>query len=134
MRLYRAAAAVMAVSFAAVGLLFLFFPGRVLDFFNRVSVPLGFREGPAAGFQFYLVLASGYMYVVTLLAWLMFRHPDSETCARLLVQAKLATAILSLGFFIFDRPFLIYLVNFLVDGFIGLGVWALRRRQRRLTR
>jgi len=133
MHLYRAAAAILAVSFAAVGLLFLFFPGGVLAFFNSLSAALGFREAPLTGFQFYLVLASGYMYVVSLLAGLMFRHPEDETYSRLLVHAKLATAVLSLGFFVFHQPFLIYLANFLVDGLIGLGVWALLRRQRKLT-
>jgi len=133
MHLYRAAAALLAVSFAAVGLLFLFFPGGVLAFFNSLSAGLGFREAPLTGFQFYLVLASGYMYLVALLAWLMFRHPEVETYARLLVHAKLATALLSLGFFALHRPFLIYLANFLVDGLIGLGVWTLLRRHRKQT-
>ncbi len=134
MRLYRAAAAFLAASFAVVGLLFLFFPGGVLTFFNSLSAALGFREAPVTGFQFYLVLASGYMYLVALLAGLMFRHPESEAYSRLLVHGKLATALLSLAFFLLHQPFLIYLANFLVDGLIGLGVWALLRRQRRLAR
>jgi hypothetical protein len=134
MRLYRAVAAVLGVSFAAVGLLFLALPAGVLGFFNSLSAPLGFREAPAAGFQFYLILASGYMYVVTLLAWLMFRRPENDIYSRLLVHAKLASAGLSLGFFIFHQPYLVYLVNFLVDGFIGLGVLGLHRRQRRFVR
>ena len=133
MNLYRLSAALLAVSFAAVGLLFLLLPGGVLAFFNTLSTPLGFREAPAAGFPFYLVLASGYMYVVTLLAGLMFRRPENEAYSRLLVHAKLATALLSLGFFVFHQPYLIYLVNFLVDGLIGLGVLALLRRQRKLV-
>jgi hypothetical protein len=133
MRLYRVAAAFLAASFAAVGLLFLSLPGGVLAFFNSLSAPLGFREAPLTGFQFYLVLASGYMYVVALLAWSMFRHPENETYSGLLVHAKLASSLLSLGFFIFHRSYLIYLANFMIDGLIGLGVWALRRSQRRAT-
>lgn len=133
MRLYRAAAALLAASFVAVGLVFLIFPGGVLTFFNRLSTAVGFREAPLAGFQFYLVLASGYMYLVALLAGLMFRHPENGTYPRLLVHGKLATALLSLGFFALHAPFLIYLANFLVDGLIGLGVWGLRRRQRSFT-
>jgi hypothetical protein len=133
MHLYRAAAAILAVSFAAVGLLFLFFPVGVLAFFNSLSAGLGFREAPLTGFQFYLVLASGYMYLVALLAWLMSRHPENDTYSRLLIHGKLATALLSLGFFLFHQPFLIYLANFLVDGLIGLGVWALLRRKQKLT-
>jgi len=133
MHLYRAVAAFLAGSFISVGLLFLFLPGGVLAFFNLLSATLGFREAPLTGFPFYLVLASGYMYLVALLAGLMFRHPGNETYSGLLVHAKLATALLSLGFFVLHQPFLIYLANFLVDGLIGLGVWALRRRQRGWT-
>ena len=133
MHLYRIVAAVLAVSFAVVGLLFLFLPGGVLAFFNTLSAPLGFREAPVTGVPFYLVLASGYMYVVTLLAALMFRHPENTAYSSLLVHAKLASAILSLGFFIGHQPYLIYLVNFLVDGLIGLGVLAQLRRQRKLV-
>jgi hypothetical protein len=71
---------------------------------------------------------------VALLAWLMFRHPENSTYPGLLVNAKLATSFLSLGFFVFHQPFLIYLANFVVDGLIGVGVWILRRWQRRSVR
>lgn len=134
MRYYRAAAIGLAASFALVGFLFLALPDGVLRFFNSLSSPLGLPAAPPAGFQFYLVLASGYMYLVTLLAWLMFRHPENGTYARLLTQAKLATSLLSLGFFLLHRHFFIYLANFLVDGLIGVGVWALGRRARDLSR
>jgi len=134
MRLYRAAAGLLAVSFAVVGLLFLARPGGVLAFFNELSAPLGFRAAPVVGAQFYLVLASGYMYLVALLAGLMFRRPEEAAYARLLVHAKLATSVLSLGFFIFHQPYLIYFGNFLVDGLIGLLVLGLLRRQRKRVR
>jgi hypothetical protein len=133
-RFYRFASFVLAASFALVGLLFLFFPDAVLRFFNSLSAPVGRPPAPAGGFQFYLALASGYMYIVALLAWLMFRHPENSTYPGLLVNAKLATSFLSLGFFVFHQPFLIYLANFVVDGLIGVGVWILRRWQRRSVR
>jgi hypothetical protein len=133
-RFYRFASFVLAASFALVGLLFLFFPDAVLRFFNSLSAPVGLPPAPAVGFQFYLALASGYMYIVALLAWLMFRHPENSTYPGLLVNAKLATSFLSLGFFVFHQPFLIYLANFVVDGLIGVGVWILRRWQRRSVR
>ena len=133
MRLYRFAAFVLAVSFVLVGLLFLLFPDAVLRFFNSLSGPLGLPPAPAVGFQFYLALAAGYMYLVALLAWLMFRHPENQSYPGLLISAKLATALCSLAFFVFHRSFLVYLANFVVDGLIGIGVWILRRRQRRLV-
>jgi hypothetical protein len=131
MRFYRASALVLAVSFVFVGLLFLFFPDTVIHLFNALGAPLGLPQAPTVGFQFYLALASGYMYVVSLLAWLMFRHPERGAYARLLAHAKLATSLLSLGFFVFHSHFLIYLANFLVDGLIALGVWVLLRSKKR---
>jgi hypothetical protein len=133
-RFYRFASFFLVASFVLVGLLFLFFPDAVLLFFNSLSAPLGLPQAPPIGFQFYLALASGYMYLVALLAWLMFRHPENSTYPGLLVNAKLATSLLSLGFFVFHRQFLVYLANFVVDGLIAVGVWILRRRQQRPVR
>jgi hypothetical protein len=134
MRLYRLAALVLAVSFVIVGLLFLLLPDGVISFFNRLSGPLGMAPAPLTGYPFFLVLASGYMYLVALLAWLMFRHPGNRTFSSLLAQGKLATSLISLGFFLFHRPFLIYLANFIVDGLIALVVWLLSRYQGQRSR
>jgi hypothetical protein len=127
MKLYRAAALALTAGFLIVGALFLAVPGGVLSFFNRLSGPLGMPEAPPVGRPFFLVLASGYMYLVSLLAWLMFKHPENKVFPFLLVQGKLATSLLSLGFFLAHRPFLIYLANFLVDGLIAAGVWWLSK-------
>ncbi len=134
MKLYRVAALVLAAGFLLVGALFLAFPDEVLSFFNRLSGPLGMPEMPFVGQTFFLVLASGYMYLVSLLAWLMFRHPDNRTFPSLLIQGKLATSLLSLGFFLAHRPYLIYLANFFVDGLIAGGVWWISRLRRRGSR
>jgi hypothetical protein len=127
---YRAAALVLAAAFLIVGLLFLAIPDGVISFFNRLSGPLGLPEAQPAGRPFFLVLASGYMYLVSLLAWLMFKHPENPTFPTLLFQGKLATSLLSLGFFLVHRPFLIYLANFCVDGLIAAGVWWLGKLQK----
>jgi len=127
MKMYRAAALVLAAGFLVVGLLFLAIPEGIISFFNRLSGSLGLPESQPVGRPFFLVLASGYMYMVSLLAWLMFRYPENKTFPMLLFQGKLATALLSLGFFLAHRPFLIYLVNFCVDGLIAAGVWWLGR-------
>ncbi len=128
---YRITAIFLAASFAIVGLLFLLLPDGVLTFFNRLSEPLRMPPAPLTGTAFFLVLASGYMYLVALLAWLMFRHPENRIFSRLLVQGKLATSLVSLGFFLVHRPFLIYLANFAVDGLIALGVWLISREHRK---
>jgi len=130
MKLYRVAALVLASSFLFVGALFLAAPDGVLSFFNRLSGLWGLPEVPLAGRPFFLVLASGYMYLVSLLAWLMFKHPENRIFPLILVHGKSATALLSLAFFLAHRPFLIYLVNFLVDGLIAAGVWWISRTWR----
>ena len=127
MKLYRAAALGLTAGFLVVGALFLAIPDGVLTFFNRLSGHLGLPEAPPLGHPFFLVLASGYMFLVSLLAWLMFRHPKNRTFPLLLAQGKSATSLLSLVFFIVHRPFLIYLANFFVDGLIAVGVWWISR-------
>jgi hypothetical protein len=127
MKLYKAAALVLAACFLLVGALFLAFPGGVLSLFNRLSRPLGLPASPIVGPSFFLVLTSGYMYLVSILAWLMFRHPENRLFSFLLVQGKLATSLLSLGFFIIHRPYLLYLANFLVDGLIAGAVWGISK-------
>jgi hypothetical protein len=123
-RLYRPASLLMAVTFGAVGLIFLFLPAGVLSFFDALSAQVGLRPaGPAAGF--YLVLAVAYMYVVTLLAGWMFARPENATLPVLLLNAKAASALLSFGLFAFRQPALIYLANGVVDGLIAVGVLML---------
>jgi len=51
------------------------------------------------------------MYVVALLACLMYRHPGITYFPFLLANAKLASAVLCLYLFLAHQPYLIYLVN-----------------------
>lgn len=132
-RTYRWAGLLLAEVFALVGVTFLLAPGGVLAFFNRLSPYVGLPAGPAEGTGFFLILAVAYMYLVIMLAFLMYRHPDNPWFPLLLTHAKLASAALSLGLFLFHRPLLIYLANGLVDGFLGLGVLVLNRIKRRVS-
>jgi len=120
----------MAAVFAAVGIIFLVAPGGVIAFFNTLSVPLGLRPAPVSGVSLYSALAAAYMYVVTFLAWNMARRPDADIFPRLLVHAKLASAIVSLGLFAVGRPYLILLANGIIDGGIGVAVEVWFRRGR----
>ena len=123
-RLYRIASLLMAISFAVVGLIFLFTPDGVVSFFNALSLRGGLPPAaPAAGF--YLVLAVAYMYVVTLLAGWMYLRPKNDTLPVLLINAKAASALMSFGLFATREPAMIYLANGIVDGLIALGVLVL---------
>ncbi len=120
MKLYRPVSLLAVVMFALVGLIFLFMPNEVLVFFNTASRYLGMPESPVQGVDLYLALAVGYMYLVTLLAYLMYRNPNNRSFPMLLANAKLATSLLSLYLFLMHQPFLIYITNCVVDGLIGL--------------
>jgi len=82
---------------------------------------------PEEGFSFYPVLAGAYMYIVTLLAWETGRHPQNSVFPWLLANAKIASSLLSLGAYILFRPYLIFLANGIVDGFLGFVALALYR-------
>ncbi len=123
--------AACAAAFAAVGLLFVAAPGRVLAFFDTLSPRAGLAAFPGAPDRFWLVLAAAYMYVVTVLAWSMFRRPDDPVFPRLLAHAKLGSAALSLAAFALYVPHLIFLTNAVVDGAIGVTALLLWRSCRR---
>ena len=124
---YRTASLIMAVVFAVVGLLFLSCSDGVLAFFNRVSDAIGFPGGPEHAAGFYLGLAVGYMYLVTVIAFMMWRYPRDRVLPLLLINGKAASAILSLGLFVFQQPLLIYATNAVVDGAIAVGVLFLHK-------
>lgn len=110
------------ITFTIVGLIFLFMPKGVLVFFNNISRHLGMVLSPVQGTGFYIILAVGYMYLVALLAYFMYRYPENRYFPLLLVNGKLASSILSLFLFLFHQPYLIYIVNCLIDGLIGFVV------------
>jgi hypothetical protein len=133
MKFYRLIALVLAISFAVTGLLFLFIPDQVLILFNTISDPLGMPVSPVTSWSFYLILAVGYMYLVTVLAFLMFRYPENKYFPQLLAQAKIASSLLSLALFLFHAHYLIYLANFIIDSAIGAVVVTLYVIQGRLV-
>ncbi|UCF95822.1 MAG: hypothetical protein JSV89_11615 [Spirochaetaceae bacterium] len=122
MKIYRPVSLILCIVFAVVGLLFLCATDRVLIFFNILSSPLGMLPSPVWDLGYYPLLAGGYMYLVTLLAFFMYRHPENRSFPLLLAHGKLATSILSLALFIFHEQYLIYIANFIIDGIIGVVV------------
>ena len=130
-RLYKSVSVFLAVVFAVVGVIFLFVPDGVLSLFNNLSDLLGMQTAPLQGGGFYLILAVAYMYLVTLLAMLMFRLPENRVYPFILINAKAASSVLSLLLFIFFHPYLVFLANCVVDGAIAAVVAILNLRMKR---
>ncbi|MFC1642810.1 hypothetical protein ACFL5O_09020 [Myxococcota bacterium] len=120
---YRLVSLTLAVSFTLVGAAFLFCAGETLALFNSVSRRLGMTESPTTEARLFQVLAVAYMYVVTALAWGMYRSPRQSAYPLLLCQAKCASSVVALALWFLDAPLLVYLATFVVDG--GLGLLAL---------
>jgi hypothetical protein len=131
MRFYKIFSLTVAVMFAVVGLIFLIFPDWPLIFFNNMSGFFRLPQAPLPGNGFYLILASAYMYLVTLLAFMMYRYPEQRIYPFLLVHGKLASSILSIYLFLMHQHYLIYLANFLIDGFIGIAALYLMKKMKK---
>jgi hypothetical protein len=116
------------IAFLAVGMAFLFIPAQVLIFFNNLSGFFGLPLIPVHEAGFYHILAVGYMYLVAVIAYLMFRHPEVSRFPLLLAHAKFASSFLSLCFALVYAPHLIFLANCVVDGFIGLVAFCFYRK------
>ncbi|HET7177820.1 MAG TPA: hypothetical protein VFI63_03945 [Solirubrobacterales bacterium] len=123
----------LAVSFAVVGILFIAVPNGVLDVISDLGDSLGgFTRAPHGTEQLWLALAFAYMVVITLIC-LVAQADVVRYRALLLILAggKTASSLAALGFFVFDRDVFIYLLNFLVDGFLALAalwLWSLAGR------
>ncbi len=118
---YRMASLVGALVFATFGLVFLAIPEGLLGFFNTISRPLGMRPSPVQGMGFYLVPAVGYMYTVTVLAFMMYLHPRRRTFPALLAHGMMAGSFLSLYLFLIDGQYLIYVAACIGSGAAGLA-------------
>ena len=128
--LYRWVSLCLSLIFALVGLLFLISPDSVVLFFNTLSRALGFAETPAPGFSFYQILAVGYMYLVTVLAYFMYKQPENTFFPRLLIYGKSASSLISFFFFLVHLPALLYLANGIIDGSIAVGVYLVHNKSR----
>jgi hypothetical protein len=129
--LYKLVSLLMGFTFSVVGLIFLFYSDEVLLFFNTISYSIG-KMSPVNGVGFYLVLAVGYMYLVALLAFLMYFHPENIYFPFLLMNGKFSSSILSFYFFVFHGQYLIFITNGIVDGLIGLMVFIFYRKMKKL--
>jgi nitric oxide reductase large subunit len=123
----------LAVSFAVVGILFIAIPSGVLDVISDVGEWLGNEtRAPHTQEDLWLALSFAYMVVITGIC-LVAQMDVARYRPLLLVLAagKTASSLGSLAFFLVDEHVFIYLLNFLVDGFLALlalWLWSLAGR------
>ena len=123
----------LAASFALVGLLFIAMPDGVLDAISDLGDEIGtFTQAPETTEQFWLALGFAYMVVITGICLVVqadvFRY---RPLLLVLAAGKTASSLAALGFYLFDQDVFIYLLNFLVDGFLALAalwLWSLSGR------
>ena len=128
--MYKPISLTLSIIFGVVGLIFLFLPAGVIMFFNSIALHIGFHESPVHDASLYVVLSVGYMYLVMVLAFLMYRNPENASYPWLLIQGKSASSVVSFFLFVLFQPYLIFLVNGSVDGFIAAGILFLCRKIR----
>jgi nitric oxide reductase large subunit len=116
----------LAVSFAVVGVLFIAVPSGVLDVISDVGEWFG-NETRAPHTQEDLWLALSFAYMVVITGICLVAQMDVVRYRPLLLvlaAGKTASSLGSLAFFLIDGHVFIYLLNFLVDGFLALlSLW-----------
>jgi hypothetical protein len=128
----------LAASFAVVGFLFIAFPDGVLDVISDLGDAFGdFPRAPETTEQLWLALGFAYMVVITGICVVVQADVVRYRPLLLVLAAgKAASSLAALGFFVFDEDVFIYLLNFLVDGFlVGVSVllWSLSGRVGRVA-
>jgi hypothetical protein len=120
----------LAASFAVVGILFIAAPDGVLDVISDLGDAIGdFPRAPETTEQLWLALGFAYMVVITGICVVVQADVVRYRPLLLVLAAgKAASSLAGLGFFVFDQDVFIYLLNFLVDGFlvgVSLLLWSL---------
>lgn len=117
----------LALSFAVVGGIFLFLPDATIEAMNRLGTALGsFTPAPPSALRFWLSLATGYMVLVTALAYLAQRDLERHRVLLLLLAlGKGTSSITCVAFYVVSHDAFIYLANSVVDGAIAVAVAAI---------
>ena len=123
----------LAVTFAVVGTLFIVTPDGVLDVITDLGDAIGdFSPAPETTEQFWLALAFAYMVVIAGISLVVSLDVVRFRPLLLVLAAgKTASSLSALGFYLFDDDVFIYLLNFLVDGYLAvlsLFLWSLAGR------
>jgi hypothetical protein len=123
----------LAASFAVVGFLFIAFPDSVLDVISDLGDEIGdFTRAPETEEKFWLALGFAYMVVIAgICAVAQADVVRYRPLLLVLAAGKTASSLAALGFYLFDSDVFIYLLNFIVDGFLAvtaLWLWSLAGR------
>jgi hypothetical protein len=123
----------LALTFAVVGTLFIAAPDGVLDVISDLGDAIGdFTPAPETVEQFWLALGFAYMVVIAGICLVVqFDVVRYRPLLLVLAAGKTASSLSALGFFLFDEDVFIYLLNFLVDGYLAglsLLLWSLAGR------
>jgi hypothetical protein len=125
----------LAASFAVVGILFIVAPDGVLDVISDFGnwLPFGeFTRAPETTEQFWLALAFAYMVVIAgICVVVQLDVVRYRPLLLVLAAGKTASSLAALGFYLFDQDVFIYLLNFVVDGFlagVALLLWSVAGR------
>jgi hypothetical protein len=123
----------LAASFAVVGILFIAVPDGVLNTISDLGDEIGsFTRAPETTEKFWLALAFAYMVVITGICVVVATDVVRFRPVLLVLAAgKTASSLAALGFYVFDQDVFIYLLNFVVDGFLALSalwLWSLAGR------
>jgi hypothetical protein len=123
----------LALTFAAVGVLFIAAPDGTLDVISDIGDAIGsFTRAPETTEQFWLALGFAYMVVIAgICAVAQADVVRYRPLLLVLAAGKFASSLGALGFYLFDQDVFIYLLNFLVDGFLALSalwLWSLAGR------
>jgi len=123
----------LAVSFAVVGILFVAVPSGVLDVISDFGELFG-NHNRAPHTQEYLWLALSFAYMVLITAICLVAQTDVvryRALILILAIGKTTSSLTALVFFLLQGHVFIYLLNFLVDGFLALAalwLWTLAGR------
>ena len=123
----------LALTFAVVGTLFIAAPDGVLDVITDLGDAIGdFSPAPETTEQFWLALAFAYMVVIAGISFVVALDVlRFRPLLLVLAAGKTASSLSALGFYLFDDDVFIYLLNFLVDGYLAalsLFLWSLAGR------
>jgi nitric oxide reductase large subunit len=120
----------LAVSFAVVGILFVAVPSGVLDTISDLGEWFG-NDTRAPHTQEYLWLALSFAYMVLITAICVVAQTDViryRALILILAIGKTTSSLTAGAFFLIQGHVFIYLLNFLVDGYLAilaLWLWSL---------